>query len=77
MAAPIVAIRPAVLDESLYLALSELRAFRHLVRHRYGFDLHAERVIENLELTRRGLESFTQAIIDLERRLSQDEAEPE
>jgi uncharacterized protein YutE (UPF0331/DUF86 family) len=48
MAAEISGIRPALLDEPLYEALTELKGFRHLVRHKYGFDLHPERVVENV-----------------------------
>ena len=37
-------VRPAVLPESLRAHLSDLRGFRHLFRHAYGFELDAEKV---------------------------------
>ncbi len=39
MSAAIDGTRPALLDSKLYDLLVELKGFRHVVRHRYGFDL--------------------------------------
>lgn len=36
-------IRPAVISETNYKRLDELRAFRHFFRHTYDFDLEAEK----------------------------------
>src|SRR3546814_9943954 len=47
MSAEVAGTRPAVLDAELYQSLSELKGFRHLVRHRYGFNLKPEQVKEN------------------------------
>jgi hypothetical protein len=37
-------VRPAVIDESAYEALDELRRFRHLFRSAYGIELDGERL---------------------------------
>lgn len=37
-------LRPAVIDETAYDALDELRRFRHLFRHAYGVKLDAPRL---------------------------------
>jgi hypothetical protein len=40
-----------------------LRAFRHVVNHRYGSDLKAPLVQENLERLRRALPLFTADLV--------------
>lgn len=35
--------RPAVIDETLYVLLSDFRGFRHIYRHSYAFELNWER----------------------------------
>jgi uncharacterized protein YutE (UPF0331/DUF86 family) len=72
MSAAIAGIRPAVLDPELYQSLSELKGFRHLVRHRYGFDPKTDRVRENLERVKEALPSFVEAIVSLERSLTEE-----
>lgn len=52
MASDIAGTRPALLDGKLYETLTELKGFRHLVRHRYGLELHPDKVIENLSTLR-------------------------
>lgn len=37
-------MRPAVIDDTAYDALDELRRFRHLFRHAYGVKLDAPRL---------------------------------
>jgi len=37
-------IRPALLSEDSYRVLSELRGFRHVFRHAYGYGLDEERI---------------------------------
>jgi hypothetical protein len=37
--------RPILFDGSLLLELDEYRRFRHRVRHIYGYELEAERVL--------------------------------
>ncbi|MBZ0161563.1 MAG: hypothetical protein K8H74_02495 [Notoacmeibacter sp.] len=72
MSAEIASSRPAMLGQDLYEALTELKGFRHLVRHRYGFDLKAEKVQENFERAREALPSFVAAIVSLERALTEE-----
>lgn len=42
-------IRPNLLSEESFRVLDELRGFRHLFRHAYGYELEAERVIRLAE----------------------------
>jgi uncharacterized protein YutE (UPF0331/DUF86 family) len=72
MVAEIAGVRDAVLDPALYETLTELKGFRHLVRHRYGFDLKSEKVRENLDRTREALPSVVAAVVLLERTLTAD-----
>jgi uncharacterized protein YutE (UPF0331/DUF86 family) len=67
MAAEVAGTRPALLDLDLYEALTELKGFRHLVRHRYGFDLKTDKVIENLALLQKVFPVFIDAVTELER----------
>jgi uncharacterized protein YutE (UPF0331/DUF86 family) len=69
MVTAIAEIRPAVLPEALYEALGELKGFRHLVRHRYGFDLQPDRVRDNLDRVATALPAFVEAVSSLERAL--------
>lgn len=69
MSAEIAGIRPAVLDPQLCQTLGELKGFRHLVRHRYGFDLEAKKVEENLDRTKDAFPTFVEAVISLENAL--------
>lgn len=70
MVTEISGIRPPVLDQQLYGALGELKAFRHLVRHRYGFDLKADKVRENLDLVKVALPAVIDAVLRLQHRLA-------
>lgn len=72
MASEVAGTRPPLIDLDLYEALTELKAFRHLVRHRYGFDLKPDKVIENLELVRRVFPAFVAAITALEAAMKED-----
>ena len=67
LAAEIAGTRPALLDLDLYEALTEIKGFRHLVRHRYGFDLKPEKVVENLALLRKTFPVFLAAVTALEK----------
>ncbi|MET0747764.1 MAG: hypothetical protein ABWY49_06210 [Rhizobium sp.] len=67
MAAEVVGMRPALLDASLHEALVELKGFRHLVRHKYGFDLRPDKVIENFKLLQSAFPAFIEAVRELER----------
>ncbi|WP_246673175.1 hypothetical protein [Mesorhizobium sp. B2-9-1] len=72
MSVQIAGIRPAVLDPALYEAFGELKGFRHLVRHRYGFDLKTDKAQENLDRARKAFPAFVEAIVSLERALTEE-----
>jgi uncharacterized protein YutE (UPF0331/DUF86 family) len=71
MSADVDGIRPALLDLELYEALTELKGFRHVVRHRYGLELKPVKVIENVELVRSAFPAFIRAVVELERRMKE------
>ncbi len=73
MSAEIAGVRPALLTSPLYEALTELKGFRHRVRHRYGFDLRAYKVHENLVRVRASLPSFIDAVSAMESVLIDEE----
>lgn len=73
MASEVAGTRPALLNLDLYEALTELKGFRHLVRHRYGFDLKPDKIIENLELLQRIFPAFLAAITTLEKTMRGNE----
>lgn len=58
MASPVPGVRDAVLSPSLASLLNELRAFRHVVNHRYGTDLRWPLVAENLARAGRAIPEF-------------------
>src|SRR5450631_2864092 len=58
MSAAIEGKRHAVLDPELYGLLVELKGFRHVVRHRYGFDLDPSKVNDNLARVRIAFPAF-------------------
>ena len=70
MRAPITGRRPALLDDTLYAALLELKGFRHLVRHHYGVDLIPSRTEANRLLMVRAFALLRQAMTKLEEFLS-------
>jgi hypothetical protein len=76
MASEIAGTRPALLGSELYDVLLEIKGFRHLVRHRYGFDLKPDRVVANFERTRFALPAFVDAVIQLERAMSKESDPP-
>lgn len=67
MVSEISGTRPAVIDIDLYESLTEFKGFQHLVRHRYGFDLRADKVPDNLDRIRQALPAFLEAVVSLER----------
>lgn len=72
MAAEIAGVRPPLLDTELYEALFELKGFRHLARHKYGFDLKPEKVVTNLALLKSAFPAFIDAVTRLERTMRSD-----
>jgi hypothetical protein len=76
MSAEVAGVRPALLEPELYRSLGELKGFRHVVRHRYGFDLDAGKVRENLDRLRRSLPAFVDAVKALEAGLTRDDGGP-
>ena len=75
MVSGIAETRPPVLDAELYESLSELKGFRHLVRHRYGFDLKPDKVRDNLERVVVALPAFIEAVCSLEQVLLEETPE--
>ncbi|WP_456761019.1 ribonuclease toxin HepT-like protein [Bradyrhizobium sp. USDA 4011] len=59
--------RPPLFDSELYGLLVELKGFRHVVRHRYGFDLDPRKVDKNLAGVRTAFPAFVKAVTCLER----------
>lgn len=54
--------RPVLFDGSLLLELDEYRRFRHRVRHIYGYELEAERVLTLAQDVKAVLERFKAAV---------------
>jgi hypothetical protein len=75
MSAAIDGKRPALLDSELYGLLVELKGFRHVVRHRYGFDLDLSKVDENLARVRIAFPAFVEAVSGLERVMTAEKDE--
>jgi hypothetical protein len=70
MSAGIDGKRPALFGSELYGQLVELKGFRHVVRHRYGFDLDPRKVDENLARVRTAFPAFVKAVTCLERMMT-------
>jgi hypothetical protein len=71
--------RPAILSSELYDLLVGLKGFRHVVGHRYGFDLDLSKIDENLARVRTAFPAFVEAVTGLERAMTakkKDEEEP-
>lgn len=64
--------RAAVIDEDLHAQLTELKGFRHRVRHNYGFDFDPVRTAENLARLREAFPAFVEALRGLERSMTED-----
>ncbi|NJP11761.1 MAG: hypothetical protein HC866_21705 [Leptolyngbyaceae cyanobacterium RU_5_1] len=76
MALEISSLRPPVIQADTLKSLNEYRGFRHVVIHRYGFELYPERIRELVEalpnsyvLLSRDTENFCQFLLELERSL--------
>ncbi|ODS56976.1 MAG: hypothetical protein ABS40_08325 [Agrobacterium sp. SCN 61-19] len=72
MASELAGRRPPLLSPDLHIQLTELKGFRHLVRHKYGFDLQPEKVVDNVERLQRVYPSFSQRLIALHDLLASD-----
>lgn len=72
MQAEVAGTRAAVLDDRLHAELTELKGFRHRVRHNYGFDLDPARTNESLERLRRVFPAFVEALRSLESAMTAD-----
>jgi hypothetical protein len=70
MLSPIPERRPALLSTELYQDLVELKNFRHLVRHRYGFDLDPVKVRDNVARLSGAFPTFVEALRALEQSLA-------
>ena len=73
MRAELLGLRPALLDDALYALLTELKGFRHRVRHRYGFDLDPARTDESLVRLRTAFPAIVEAVRRLENALNAPE----
>ncbi len=69
----IAGIRPALLSESTYELLDELRRFRHFFRHAYGVELDPERVGKVVQIALQLVEPFQK---DMESFLAQLKSQP-
>jgi hypothetical protein len=69
MAVEIPDLRYALLSDDLLKDLTELKGFRHLVRHRYGMDLIGSKVMENVQRMERTFPEFVVALEALENAL--------
>lgn len=67
-------MRPPLLDTGLFRALRELKAFRCVVKHNYGFALKIGRVNENLALLQQTYPLFVAALSSLKAHLNGDVA---
>ncbi|GJD89623.1 MULTISPECIES: hypothetical protein [Methylobacterium] len=76
MRAAVLGLRPPLLDDALYVALTELKGFRHRVRHRYGFDLDPGKTNESLDRMRATFPAYVEAVRGLERDLAGDPGVP-
>lgn len=66
MAVEIPELRKALLSDDLLKDLTEMKGFRHLVRHRYGMDLIGSKVMENVQRMERAFPEFVAALEALE-----------
>lgn len=66
MAVEIPELRQALLSDDLLKDFTELKGFRHLVRHRYGMDLIGSKVEENVLRIERAFPEFVAALEALE-----------
>lgn len=74
MRVPLAGLRPALLNDELYQVLTEVKGFRHLVRHRYGLDLDQVRTMENLTRMQTALPRFSAAVQELAARMTRPDA---
>ncbi len=77
MASELAGRRPALLSPDLHIQLTELKGFRHLVRHKYGFDLKPEKVVDNVERLEQVFPRFAKRLRDLHDQLPSDPSLPE
>ncbi len=76
MASELAGRRPALLSPDLHIQLTELKGFRHLVRHKYDFDLKPEKVVDNVERLQQVFPRFAKRLRDLHDQLSERSISP-
>ncbi|MDH4415000.1 MAG: hypothetical protein QE484_16955 [Rhizobium sp.] len=76
MASELAGRRPALLSPDLHMQLTELKGFRHLVRHKYGFDLKPEKVVDNVERLQHVFPTFAKRLKDLHDQLAERSPSP-
>jgi hypothetical protein len=67
MSAPLHAIRPAVIDDTLLRRIDEYRRFRHAFRHMYFFDLEWARIrplVDDSDVVVQAVEGALDALLD-------------
>lgn len=69
MSIEIEGIRPNILSEESFRVLDELRGFRHIFRHAYGYELDAERVIKLAEKSIKLKQTFSKDFEDFKDKL--------
>lgn len=69
MSIEIEGIRPNILSEESFRVLDELRGFRHVFRHAYGYELDAERVIKLAEKSIKLKQPFSKDFEDFKDKL--------
>jgi len=73
LASPCRDVRDAVLSETLYEDLSELKRFRHVVNHNYAFNLREDRVMENHATMARSVPELVSSLRALDEELSRED----
>jgi uncharacterized protein YutE (UPF0331/DUF86 family) len=68
-------IRPALVSEASFRILDELRAFRHVFRHAYGYELEKEKVEHLVKKLKEGIDSVRKDV-DAFRAFLEEELNP-
>ncbi len=71
----VLGIRPALVSEASFRILDELRAFRHVFRHAYGYELEKEKVEHLVKKLKDGIDSIRKDV-DAFRAFLEEELNP-
>jgi len=72
MATDIPDLRHALFSDEQHQVLTELKNFRHLVRHRYGIELIGKLVLKNIEMIEKAFPEFVDSLFSLEAEITAD-----